>query len=98
MVLHKFDMKLMEVTKSLKVPLLLNKRYVDDVNAASKVLDRRTRVRVREGRPSLDQVEEETTLENDAHTAYIYRDIANTILPRLVVMEEDVPCQETAHF
>ena len=68
---------------------------MDDVNAASKALDRRTRVRVREGRPSLDQVEEETTL--DAHTAYIYRDIANTILPRSVVMEEDVPCQETAH-
>ena len=91
MVHHQFDKKFMEVTRKLKVPLLLNKRYVDDVNAASRALDRRTRVSIREGVPSLEQVEEETTQNNDAHTVSINRDIANTVLPRSVIMEEDVP-------
>ena len=90
MVMYQFDIRFLELTNRLKVPLLLSKRYVDDVNAAGRALDRKTSVKVREGVASLEQGEEDTDLEDDAHTASIYRDIANTVLPRSVVMEEDV--------
>ena len=90
MIVNIYDIEFTKTTRMLKIPLMMNKRYADNVNAVAKKLGRRMEVKIREGRVILEEGQEDTVLEDDAHTAAIYRAIANTIRPRSIVMEEDV--------
>ena len=49
----------------------------------------------REGIAALEKGVEESLLEEDAHTASIFQDIADTIMPRSVIMKEDVASNHT---
>ena len=91
----KFLRKKVCLLESFGVFCLCLKRYVDDVNGASRMLGRRVRMVVREGMAALEEGGEEVYLEEDDHTASIFWNNANNLMPRSVDMEEDVASNQT---
>ena len=82
MVLHQFDTEFKCTLDRLELSLPLLQRYVDDVNAAGKKLNRRVKVVVKDGKAELEWGEEDHSLADDAFTARVYQEIANTIKPK----------------
>ena len=91
MVLHQFDSEFNSTLCRLQLSLPLLQRYVDDVNAAGGKLSRRMKVVVKDGKAELEWGEEDNNLADDAFSARVYQEIANTIRPKSIIMEVDFP-------
>ena len=76
---------------SLDIYPLMYKRYVDDVNMAMYIL--KPGLRFIEGKMVIieEEVDNDRDGAEDKRVAIEMRKIANTIMPRSVEMEEDVP-------
>ena len=91
MVLHQFDTEFKSTLDRLELSLPLLQRYVDDINAAGSKLSRRVKVVVKDSKAELEWGEEDNTLADDAFSARVYKEIANTIMPKSIIMEVDFP-------
>ena len=91
LVMRYFDKKYLAKLASLNITPLMYKRYVDDLNMAVTVFP--PGVRFIAGKMLLlpEEVEQDEEEEDDRRVARELRKVANTILPRSVVMEEDFP-------
>ena len=76
LVMHYFDQRYLEKLRMINVFPILYKRYVDDLNMGVKA-------RRREGREGGEKL--------DCRTARKLREVANTVMPMSIVMEEDYP-------
>ena len=88
---RKFCSKYKATMDKLNLKLYLNKLYVDDLNAVARAVPRNVCLgRNEDGSLCLLTTDTSTDMDQDAHTAAIYRDVANTIMPRSIKMKEDV--------
>ena len=90
-VLGMFDREFKRLLSELNLGLLLQKRYVDDLNMATRAVPLNVDVVEREGRLELVEVEGREGVEADAHTAMVIRKVADSVRPRSIRMTEDYP-------
>ena len=91
-VLRLFDREYRKKLHELQLQLLLDKRYVDDKNMAARAVPAGKDVVVgRDGKLELVELEIPGEDEADAHTAKVYRKVADTIRPKSIKMTEDFP-------
>ena len=97
--LRRFDKRFTRVLDRMGLVRNLHKRYVDDTNMAGKEVphnmvvtkDSQGSMKLEE-RPVEEQVlEQEEQEEPDMHTANIYKEIADNIMPKSVKMKVDAP-------
>ena len=77
--------------KELELAPELRPRYVDDKNAVKKTIMNEEYVIDISQKAGIPYVEPPMEDSGTARTARLYRNIANMIMPRSVVMEEDIP-------
>ena len=76
--------------ESLNLDLVLYERYVDDSNQVATIPPPGARYDVTSKTVVIDDNIDDTTLDDDERTARLYTDIANDVIPG-IVMEFDVP-------
>ena len=80
--------------EELRLELLLDERYVDDKNMAARAVPFNMDVVEKEGVVKLVEVREVEMRERvheDAHTAKVFRKVADSIRPKSIKMTEDYP-------
>ena len=80
--------------ESLNLDLVLYERYVDDSNQVATIPPPGARYDVTSKTVVIDDNIDDTTLDDDERTARLYTDIANDVIPG-IVMEFDVPSRNT---
>ena len=90
-----FDREFKKLLTDLNLKLLLQKRYVDDLNMAARAVPLNVDVVEREGRLELVEVEEREGADADAHTAMVIRKVADSVRPKSIKMTEDYPSNHT---
>ena len=101
-VMINFDSKFKASLSKLKLEPLLSERYVDDQNMATKAIPRGM-VLQEDAREQLELVvdpikarsKEERERKSDARTADLYRQVADSVMPKSIRMEADVPSAHT---
>ena len=95
LVMLKFDKLYLERLKKLRVDAVLYQRYIDDLNMALSCLP--PGMRFSDNKlvlvPELAQTDQ--TISDDVRTARLMKEIANSIMPSMIVMEEDSPSLHT---
>ena len=91
LVMLKFDHMYLDKLSKHDIELVLYQRYVDDINMAVSCPP--PGLRFRNSKLSLvpDFIEEDRRTEGDVRTAILMREIANSVMPTMIVMEEDSP-------
>ncbi len=78
----------MKTLKRLKMAILMYKRYVDDANLGLKGVPKGL---VWVGDRLIQGPADQDLRTSEVRTSQIVRQIANTIMPSLIKMEEDIP-------
>ena len=91
LVMLRFDKMYLEKLEKFEIKLALYKRYIDDINMSLPCLPSGIRFRGNKLTWVPDLVEEDSNIANDVRTASIMKAIANTVMPNMIVMEEDTP-------
>ena len=100
-VLRRYNKQYAQELTKLNIKPILHKRYADDVNKAARKIPLNISlakdsdgklVLERRGREEEEEMEEEVRRDKEEpHTSSIYTEIANTVMPRSIKMEDDIP-------
>ena len=92
-VTQKFSREFKKAPNKLELELLLNKLYADDLNAAAEPVGKYVKLNQENGNLFLSTTPLSMPLppdwDQEAHTAALFRDIANSVMPNSIVMVED---------
>jgi hypothetical protein len=91
LVMLKFDRLYLDKLSKLDIELVLYQRYIDDLNMALSCLPPGLRFRNNKLVHVPELVEEDREIATDVRTGRLVREIANSIMPSVIVMEEDTP-------
>ena len=95
LVMLKFDRVYLEKLKRLGIDPVMYQRYIDDLNMALSCIPPGLRFCNNKLVLEPELVESDKTISDDVRTARMMKDIANTVMPSMIVMEEDSPSLHT---
>ena len=94
-VMLKFDRMYLEKLSNLNINIVLYQRYIDDLNMALSCLPPGLRLRNNKLALVPELVECDKSVSGDVRTARLIREIANSVMPSVIIMEEDTPSAHT---
>ena len=89
--MQKFDRLFTEKLRSIELQVPLNKRYVDDVNLLSETIKDKEMVIVKSADGGIPIINPPQGESNNEKTARFLKAIADSVMPKLILMEIDGP-------